>query len=594
MAINLNDSKIKLYLGGNKVRKVFLGTQQVYSAGNIVTYHVDANAVYQEEIDSEASCLSPKTFIPSKAGWTFMGWRGDSAASANVLKSRVMGEEPVTLYAVFRQNVTVTCYNGSTAASRLFGEKYYNNGNVANPSFTVAQTALNGWTARGWSTGTAGDSGISYGSLNNTAIASDITLYGMYQKTITLSYWAADRASASGTAYYNSNGNAVYPRFTIAPGNINGWTFNGWCTTTNAAAWTAYTAVSDTVFTDDTSLYGKYSKTISLSYNGNGADSGGVETQYGTVYYNTGNYAYPAFTLAGNGYGRTDYTFISWSLNGGTCNVGSTVTLTDSATAYARWIRTVTEYEYTGNIQAFTVPCAGTYRLEVWGAEGGWYSPGDPEGYGRAGYPYGGYASGTVDLAAGTVLYVCAGGGAGYSSPNGGYNGGGSSTGGFGGGGATHIATSNRGCLAAYALYPSEVLIAAGGGGGNGRYGSMEVKGGYGGGEAGEDGKEYGGGNGKGGTQSRGGSAGTNEFTGSGGDDYQASGQPGSFGAGGDARENAGGGGGGWYGGGGGAAPNGAAAGGGGGSGYIGGVTGGSMENGVREGNGCARITFLG
>lgn len=51
-----------------------------------------------------------------------------------------------------------------------------------------------------------------------------------------------------------------------------------------------------------------------------------------------------------------------------------------------------------------------------------------------------------------------------------------------------------------------------------------------------------------------------------------------------------GGGGGGWYGGGGGLGSQGS---GGGGSGYIGGVSNGSMQNGVREGNGYAKITWM-
>lgn len=50
---------------------------------------------------------------------------------------------------------------------------------------------------------------------------------------------------------------------------------------------------------------------------------------------------------------------------------------------------------------------------------------------------------------------------------------------------------------------------------------------------------------------------------------------------------------GGYYGGGGCGCINGSYRGGGGGSGYIGGVSNGSMRNGVQSGNGYARITFI-
>lgn len=90
----------------------------------------------------------------------------------------------------------------------------------------------------------------------------------------------------------------------------------------------------------------------------------------------------------------------------------------------------------------------------------------------------GGYSGGYDFLQAGDILYIAIGGTGSYSgsgvtgSGKGGYNGGGhgensgSDAGGtYGGGGATHIALgTNRGVLANYNSYRSEVLIVAGGG----------------------------------------------------------------------------------------------------------------------------------
>jgi hypothetical protein len=102
-------------------------------------------------------------------------------------------------------------------------------------------------------------------------------------------------------------------------------------------------------------------------------------------------------------------------------------------------------FGYTGAPQTFTAAAAGTYKLEVWGAEGGYYTTSVSQG---------GYAAGDVYLNAGDKLGIYVGGKGGNSTSsidgadsfnnNGGWNGGGSGVGnaGPGGGGATDIRTS--------------------------------------------------------------------------------------------------------------------------------------------------------
>jgi hypothetical protein len=227
----------------------------------------------------------------------------------------------------------------------------------------------------------------------------------------------------------------------------------------------------------------------------------------------------------------------------------------------------IREYDYTGNVQSFTAPVSGIYKLEVWGAQGG-----DKNG-GKGGYSYG-----NIKMDKGSIIYVCVGGIGIADSSFGGYNGGGKSGAtGVSGGGATHISTTNKDVLANYANYQDEVLIVAGGGGGG-----DPTSGGYGGGEVGGTGITFDGANGSigtGGTQNAGGGPSQGEF-GIGG---SANSSP----------DHGAGGGGGWYGGGG---TTYASGGGGGGSGHLGstlisGTTG--MQNDVRSGNGYARITFV-
>lgn len=328
----------KINFGTTAVRKVIYGSTQVWSAGNTVTYVVDTGTTYQEEVDYEASCLSPKTFTPAKSGWTFVGWREDTAASASVLSSKVMGDNPVTLYAVFRLAVTVTYYNASTTAGAASGYRYYNNGSVVNPSFTFIQDPISSWTARGWSTSTAGNGAITYSNGVTVAIDSNITLYGMYQQTVTVTYYngSTTASAASGIRYYNSNGSVVNPTFTLTQAAISGWTARGW--STGAAGNSSITYNNSTAFIRDSNitLYGMYQQTITLTTVANGTTS----TQSGIRYYNSNsNTINPAFTVAAPT--LTGATFLGWSASASSTSIAnssiSALTLTASTTRYAVW-----------------------------------------------------------------------------------------------------------------------------------------------------------------------------------------------------------------------------------------------------------------
>lgn len=213
------------------------------------------------------------------------------------------------------------------------------------------------------------------------------------------------------------------------------------------------------------------------------------------------------------------------------------------------------EFDYTGNVETTTLT-AGTYFLEVWGAQGGY---GMNETY-RGGY--GGYSSGYITLNESTSLYVAVGGqgGNGTAKVNtlnaGGFNGGGNSYGTTNkyvgsGGGATHIALST-GALSTLSEKIGDILIVAGGGGAGGyQSASFNSTGGDAGGYIGNSGitnSSYT--VGTGGTQT---SAGTGH-------------KVGAFGQGANTTSNSIGGGGGFYGGGAGKYASGS----GGGSGYIG------------------------
>ena len=125
---------------------------------------------------------------------------------------------------------------------------------------------------------------------------------------------------------------------------------------------------------------------------------------------------------------------------------------------------TVTNFAYTGAAQTFTVPQTGTYKLEVWGAQGAVNSANSQLGVGGKG----GYSVGTISLSSGTTIYAYVGGQGKYSDSgkaSGGWNGGGTSwatgtsepAGGGGGGTDFRIGSTS--------LY-ARVIVAGGGGGG--------------------------------------------------------------------------------------------------------------------------------
>lgn len=191
----------------------------------------------------------------------------------------------------------------------------------------------------------------------------------------------------------------------------------------------------------------------------------------------------------------------------------------------------ILNFDYTGTVQTVTLP-KGTYKLECWGAQGGYSSSNSGIEVGMGGK--GGYSAGTITLNQKTLIYI-------YTGGVGSISGNGKADGGFPNGGSSWASSTSEGAgggggssdirIGTDSLY-ARVIVAGGGGGG----GEDNETGGYGGGEIG----------------------GTS-----------GSGTPGSqtapsgyFGIGGHTSYDGGGGGGGWYGGG--------------GAGYTGGSSGGS------------------
>ena len=146
---------------------------------------------------------------------------------------------------------------------------------------------------------------------------------------------------------------------------------------------------------------------------------------------------------------------------------------------------TVFDFDYTGGEQTFIAPVSGTYKLEIWGAQGGNLD-------GNIGF--GAFSKGYIYLEQSLTLYINAGGkgqdgvfindeNATFKRTAGGYNGGGSGgvgkyANGAGGGGATHIATKS-GLLSTLEEHRDTIVMVSGGGGGDSSWGIPGSGGGF-------------------------------------------------------------------------------------------------------------------
>ena len=126
-----------------RVTRIFVGEDRVYAAGVKVTYQIDTGYSLERTVSDREDAIAA---APDAAleGYTFVGWRQDDTAEKKVLSEYIItSEEPVTLYAVFKKQMTIGLMpNGGTLAETGAKESftafcYYNNGNAQSEPTTV-------------------------------------------------------------------------------------------------------------------------------------------------------------------------------------------------------------------------------------------------------------------------------------------------------------------------------------------------------------------------------------------------------------------------------------------------------------------------
>lgn len=163
--------------------------------------------------------------------------------------------------------------------------------------------------------------------------------------TFTVTYNANNATSGTvptdATAY--SSGATVTVKGNTGNLARTGYAFGGWNTQADGNG-TNYAAGSGTFsITANTTLYAKWIPTYTVTYNGNGNNSGSVPVD-GSSPYNSGT----TVTVLGNtgSLAKTGWTFAGWNTNstgtGTNRAAGSTFTISANTTLYAKWTCTVT------------------------------------------------------------------------------------------------------------------------------------------------------------------------------------------------------------------------------------------------------------
>ena len=172
-----------------RVTRIFVGEDRVYAAGVKVTYQIDTGYALERIVPDreDAIAAAPPAALE---GYTFVGWRQDSFAEKKVLSEYIISsEEPVTLYAVFRKQMTIGLMpNGGTLAETGAAESftvycYYNNGNAQSEPTTVPASPYTrknmsfcGWSIDSLST-------PSYKPGEKGVFPAEATLYAMWVTT---------------------------------------------------------------------------------------------------------------------------------------------------------------------------------------------------------------------------------------------------------------------------------------------------------------------------------------------------------------------------------------------------------------------------
>ena len=277
----------------------------------------------------------------TKAGWEFVGWNTDKNATTKLSSYTVTGD--VNLYAIYKKSYIANFYSKNNVLQETKTVELYNTATSARLTMPTI-SAYTGWTALGWRDDTtAGD--LEYNASSNITISSDKTYYGVYKRTLTLSYnvngGASTPSAQTATQYYNAAGNKSNHSFTLADSiTYAGYRFSGWAL--GSASGTAYNAGDSVTISDDTTMYALWDAvmyTVVYDY----ATNGGSSVTKPSVTIQSGSKADLSVTATKSG-----WKFVGWNTDKNATTALPEYTVTGDVTLYAIYKKTLTASFYCG------------------------------------------------------------------------------------------------------------------------------------------------------------------------------------------------------------------------------------------------------
>lgn len=154
----------------------------------------------------------------TKLGWSFIGWNTNPDATTS-LNSLELDDEDITLYAIYKKDITATFVDSDQKNKRQTTITIYNRETNCNmPMLTL--TPLTGWTALGWSLDTASNATIHAAAGTDYSLTDSTTFYGCYSQSLSISYDTngsnEEIPSETKERLFNASGSYKNPLFTLA------------------------------------------------------------------------------------------------------------------------------------------------------------------------------------------------------------------------------------------------------------------------------------------------------------------------------------------------------------------------------------------
>lgn len=336
-----NTLTIKYHINGGTINSddYYASSSIVYKKSNSAV--VTSVGKYNNPISSTYGLSDASTFGLSRTGYNFKGWKVGSSGTTvfaqndtsivptDLTSSIKTGDCTITLYAVWELKTYTVSYNAN-GGSGAPSNQTKNHGQTLTLSST--KPTRSGYTFMGWGT-SASDTSVDYSAGGSYTANAGITLYAIWEKTITLTY---NENGGSGAPFIQSvdiyNATTSY-KFTISSRKPtrSGYTFLGWSTLKSATSAT-YSAGDTLTLSENATLYAVWTiNSYSLTVNPNGGTWKGAagNTVIKQNYKTTITLENPTWT------GRT---FSGWALSGSGSLTGNVYTFEAGAgTLTARW-----------------------------------------------------------------------------------------------------------------------------------------------------------------------------------------------------------------------------------------------------------------